>query len=416
VRRLTKIILGLACAGPAGAAIAPPPPTPDEGTTFHLFVGDQYIYDDNLYRIPANVAIVATGLAPNASRADSINTLSAGGTGQWFIGRQNIDLTLRADRSWFANNTDLNNTGGDGSLIWNWLVGSHFSGQAGAEFNRALPNFAEARFLGRDLIDVKNYFGNGSFQVGPHWAINGGVREQDVDHSASAAAFFDVKMRTGYAGLEFSTAVSDTFGLEYRYTKGTYPPNYTFDNVPFNRDFKEDTYRGTVKYAFTEKLNLDAYAGYLKHELSPQNILPTAIFGNFSGNIWRATLNWLPTEKTQLGFAGWHELHAFLGDASNYFIAKGFSISPTWRPTEKIRVDFIASREDQDYVAIQTVLGLLAPLRFDRVTAEQINFFYVPRSRWTLNLFLRNERRSSNEQIATYNDRTGNVSFTYKFW
>jgi len=89
---------------------------------------------------------------------------------------------------------------------------------------------------------------------------------------------------------------------------------------------------------------------------------------------------------------------------------------PTWRPTEKITVDFIASREDQDYVAIQSVLGLLAPPRFDRVTAEQINVFYVPRERWTLNLFLRHERRSSNQANFAFSDNWGNVSFTYKFW
>ena len=416
MRRLTTIILGLACVGPAGAAIAPPPPTPDEGTTFDLFVGDQYTYDDNLYRIPSKLNVVATVLAPNATRGDSINTLSGGGTGQWSIGRQIIDLTLRADYTRFAHNTDLNNTGGDGSLLWNWLVGPYFSGQAGAEFNRALANFGEARFFGGDLVDIKTYFVNGVFQVGPHWAITGGAREWDVNHGNAAATFFNVKSRSGHAGLEFSSGVSDSFGLEYAYTKGTYPQNYTFDNLPFNRDNKEDTYRGTLKYAFTEKLNVDAYAGYLKHELSPQNILPPSIFGNFSGDIWRLSLNWLPTEKTQLGFAAWRELHAYLVNASNYFISKGFSVSPTWRPTEKIRVDFVASREDQDYVAIQTVLGLLAPLRFDRMTAEQINVFYTPRSRWTFNLFIRNERRSSNEADFVYSDRSGNVSFTYKFW
>jgi hypothetical protein len=416
LRRLTRIILWLACAGPAGAAIAPPPPTPDEGTTFDLFVGDQYTYDDNLYRIPSGFGPVASVVAPNATRADSFNTLSGGGTGQWLISRQTIDFTLRADYSRFVHNTDLNNTGGDGSLIWNWLVGSYFSGQVGAEFNRALASFAETRYLGRDLVDNKNYFGRGKFQVGPHVAIVGGAREMDITHGATAARFNNFKTRSGNAGLEFSTGVSDTFGLEYQYTKGLYPPNFTFDNLPFDRDFKEDTYRGTVQYSFTEKFNVDAYAGYLKHKLSAQNILPDSVFGNFSGDIWRVTFNWLPTEKTQLGFAGWHELHAFLVDASNYFVSKGYSISPTWRPTDKISVAFVASREDQDYVAIQSVLGLLAVPRFDRVTGEQINVFYTPRERWTFNFFFRNERRSSNEANFTFGDRLGNVSFTYKFW
>jgi hypothetical protein len=295
-------------------------------------------------------------------------------------------------------------------------VGPYFSGQVGAEFNRALASFAETRYLGRDLVDIKNYFGKGTFQVGPHWAIIGGARETDITHGAAAAAFNNFKTRSGSAGMQFSTGVSDTFGLEYRYTRGLYPPNYTFDNLPFDRDFKEDIYRGTITYAITEKLNVDAYAGYLKHTLPPQNLLPSSVFGNFSGDIWRVTLNWLPSEKTQLGFAGWRELHAYLVNATNYFISKGFSVSPTWRPTEKITVDFVASHEDLDFVAIQSVLGLQAAPRFDRVTAEQINLFYVPRNRWTFNLFVRNEHRTSNQPIVAYSDRMGNVSFTYKFW
>jgi hypothetical protein len=416
LRRLTTTILWLACAGPAAAAIAPPPPTADDGTTFHLFVGDQYTYDDNLYRIPASFSPVVSTLTPNATREDRINTVSGGGIGQWFFGRQNIDFSVRADYSRFAHNTALNNTGGDATLNWNWLVGPYFSGQVGAEFNRALASFAETRYLGRDLVDYKTYFGKATFQVGPHWAIIGGARETDITHGAAAAAFNNFKIRSGNAGMEFTMGVSDSFGLDYRYTKGLYPPNYTFDNLPFDRDFKEDTYRGTIKYAITEKFNVDAYAGYLKHTLPAQNILPSSVFGNFSGDIWRATFNWLPTEKTQLGFAAWRELHAYLVDASNYFVSKGYSVSPTWRPTEKITVDFIASREDQDFVAIQSVLGLLAPPRFDRVTAEQINVFYVPRERWTLNLFFRNERRTSNQTDIAYSDRSGNLSFTYKFW
>jgi hypothetical protein len=418
LRRLTKIILWLAYAGPAGAAIAPPPPTPDEGTTFHLFVGDQYTYDDNLYRIPTFFNPALSSLPPNATRGDRYNTLSLGGVGQWFVGRQNVDFTLRADNSRFAHNTALNNTGGDGSLIWNWLVGSHFSGQVGAEFNRALASFAETRYLGRDLVDTKTYFGKATFQVGPHWAIIGGARETDINHGAAAAAFNNIKTRSGNAGLEFTTAVSDTFGLEYRYSRGIYPPNYTFDGVPFDRDFKDEAYSGTIKYAITEKFNVNAYAGYLKHTLPYQNILPGSALGDFSGDVWRVTFNWLPTEKTQLGFAGWRELHAYLSNATDYFVSKGFSVTPTWRPTEKISVDFVASREDQNYVESQTVLApvLLAPPRFDRVTAEQINVFYIPRERWTLNLFFRNERRSSNNVNFIFADRSGNVSFTYKFW
>ena len=410
------IILGLALSGPADAAIAPIPPTPDEGTTFDFFAGDQYTYDDNLYRIPANFGPVASVIAPNATRADRINTVSLGGTGQWVVGRQVVDLTLRADNSQFAHNTDLNYTGGDALLNWNWELGPYFSGQAGAEYNRSLASFSETRYLGRDLVGNSDYYASAKYQLGPRWAVFGGVRDSDIQHGAAAAEFNNFRTKSGNVGVEYATGISDTFGLEYRYTDGSYPPDYTFDNVPFNRNFKEDTYRGTVHYVISDKTSVDAYAGYIKHTLPSDNILPNSVFGNFSGDIWRVTVNWLPTEKTQLAVAGWHELHAYLANASNYFLSKGGSIAPTWRPTEKVTVALVLSQEDQDYVAINTVLGLAQPARFDKVTAEQVNVYYIPRERWAVNLFFRNEHRDSNEPEFSYADRLAQVSVTYKFW
>jgi hypothetical protein len=412
---ITGIVFYLSLLGSAGAAISPAPPTPDEGTTFDLFAGDQYASDDNLYRLPANFGVVSV-IAPNATRADRINTVVGGGFGQWIVGQQDIDLTLRADNNHFAYNTGLDNTGGDALLNWSWVVGPYFSGQVGGEFNRALASFAETRYLGRDMVDQKEYFGSAKYQVGPRWSITGGVRGDDITHGAEAAAFNDFRTKSGNVGVQYATGISDTFGLEYRYSDGIYPPNYTFNNVPFNRNFTEATYRATVNYAITEKFGVDAYAGYMTHTLPSNNILSSSVFGDFKGDIWRVTLNWQPTEKTQLLVAGWHELHAYLANASNYFISKGESISPTWKPTEKITVALVLSLEDQSYSSLNTILASLAPPRFDRVTGEQINVYYIPRDRWSVNLFFRNEHRDSNEPEFSYADRLANISVTYKFW
>ncbi len=400
----------------AEAAISPPPPAPDEGTTVDLFVSDVATYDSNLYRIPVNFGPVASALSPNAQRADFVDTVSAGAVGQWLVGLQDFDLTVRADESRFAHNTALNNTGGDAALRWNWRVGPYFSGAAGGEFNRALASFAEERYLGRDLVDTKSYFGTARWQVGPRWAAFGGALVNDISHGAPAAAFNNFKTNSGNVGVEYATGVANVVGLEYRYTDGTYPPNYTFDNVPFDRNFKDNQYRANLQYVFTEKTQFDAYAGYLKHTLPSTNILSSAVFGNFSGDIWRVTANWAPTEKTQLTAAGWHELHAYLVNASNYFLSQGFSLAAQWKAREKITATLVLSRESQSYSNLNTVLANLTAPRHDTVTGEQFNVFYLPTERITVNLFVRNEQRDSNENTNGYNDKLANLSVTYKFW
>ncbi len=417
---ITGVFLALGPMGSARAGIAPapapPPPAPADGTTGGFFVADEYTYDDNLYRIPADFGSVASLLSPNATRGDRVNMASVGGYGQWIAGRQDVDLTVRIDNSHFANNTSLNNTGGDALLTWNWQVGSYFSGDVGAEYNRALAGFGETRYLGRDMVDGTSYFGDAKWQIGPRWALVGGLRDSDYTHGAEAAAFNNFRNKTGKVGVQYATGVADVFGLEYQYTDGTYPPNYTFDNVLFDRNFKENSYRGTAQYAINDKLNVDAYAGYLTHTLPSDNILPSKVFGNFSGDIWRVTVNWLATEKTQLQVAGWRELHAYMVNASNYFVSKGVSISPVWTPREKITVALEASLEDQSYSNLNTYLASLTAPRYDKVTGEQINIYYRPRDQWSVNLFVRHENRDSNESTFSYGDKLASVSVTYKFW
>ena len=415
-RAIAGLLLAATVSASVDAAVSPPPPAPDEGTTVDLFVGDVATYDSNLYRIPANFGPVASALSPNAQRADFIDTVSAGAMGQWLVGLQDFDLTVRADESRFAHNTALNNTGGDAALRWNWRVGPYFSGLAGGEYNRALASFAEERYLGRDLVDTKSYFGTARWQVGPRWAAFGGVSVEDISHGAPAAAYNDFKTNSGNVGVEYATGVANVVGLTYQYTDGTYPPNYTFDNVPFDRDFKESSYRGNLRYVISDKTEIDAYAGYLKHTLPSSNILSSAVFGNFSGDIWRVTANWAPTEKTQLTVGAWHELHAYLVNASNYFLSQGFSLTTQWKPREKVTATLVLSRESQSYSNLNTVLANLTAPRHDTVTGEQLNVFYVPTERITINFFLRNEQRDSNENTSAYNDKLANLSVTYKFW
>ncbi len=379
-------------------------------------MADEYTYDDNLYRIPPDFGPVSSLLSPHATRGDRINMASVGGYGQWIAGRQDVDVTVRIDNSRFAHNTNLDNTGGDALLNWNWEVGPYFSGDAGAEYNRALAGFAETRYLGRDMVATTQYFGDAKYQMGPRWSIVGGVRDSDFTHGAAAAAYNNFRNKTGNVGVQYATGASDVFGLEYRYSDGTYPPNYTFDNVLFNRNFKENSYTGTAQYSINDKLNFNAYVGYLTHTLPSDNTLSNKIFGNFSGDIWRVTANWSPTEKTQLQISGWRELHAYMVDASNYFVSKGVSISPVWTPREKISVAVVASVENQYFSNLNTYLASLLAPRFDRAIGEQINVYYRPRERWSVNLFFRHENRSSNESDFSYADKLANVAVTYKFW
>jgi hypothetical protein len=393
----------------ADAAVAPPPFTVEDGNTYDFYVADQEQYDSNLYRLPSGFGDITTIVAPNASRSDFINSISAGGDAQWVTGRQVFELNLRADENLFAHNSVLNNASGYGNLLWNWQVGPQFSGEAGVTYNHGLASFAETRELGRDLTDTTRAFGTARYQIGPTWAVYGGISDLQISHSAQQARFNDFHLKGGDAGIEYATSGSDTLALEYGYSDGQFPTSNVIesDNQSFTPNYHEQITRLLFKYLISDKTELDAYAGYRKRDFTTTSV------GAFSGDVWRVSISWQPTDKTQIVFAGWHELHSYLVAESDYFISKGGSISPTWNATEKFKFALVFSYEDQDYVSESPSVVVLGPLNA-KIATEQVNVTFTPRSSWIFNLAFNHQQRNSNQVTYQFGDDLATISVLYK--
>ncbi len=403
------ICCAIGFAGKAAAAVAPPPLQPIDGDSYGFYVADQFQYDSNLYRLPANFGSIATLVSPRASRADEINSVSVGGDGQVALGRQRFTLNLRADNNRFGHNRDLNNTSGYANLFWNWQVGSHLSGLLQADYNHALASFGETRTFGRDLVDSTHVFGNGRYQIGPRWSLYAGASNTNLSHSAPQTRFNNFHLKEADLGIELATNVNNTFSLQYRHADGRFPSSnlFTLNNVSFTPSYLEDSTRFIVRYAFTDKTQLDANAGYYKRKFTETQV------GNISGNFWRATLTWLPTEKTQLLFAGWHELHAYLVTESDYFVSQGGSVTAVWNVTEKLKLDFPLSYEKQNYIRQSFSVQTLGPLNATLAT-EQVDLNYSPRSSWILSLSLIHQHRNATLNFFRFDDQLATAGVVYK--
>jgi Putative beta-barrel porin 2 len=393
-----------------GYATATPIEDINVENSFDVFAADELTYDSNLYRLPSYITDIAAAVGPNASREDHVDTASVGADGRWSVGRQRFDGNLRVDDNWFSRNNSLNNKSGTGKLVWTWRVGSLLSGQLGGDYARSLAGFAYTGFLGRDLVNTWEYFGSARYQLGPHWAAFGGINQADSSHGAFAERVNDLRTRSGNAGVEYATGVNDTFGLEYRYTDGSYPQNYIVLNATsFDRNYRDESTRFLLKYALTEKTSINASAGYLKRDY-----LNATSVGAFSGDIWRLSVQWLPSAKTQLEFAAWHDLEAFLYAQSDYFVQKAERISAIWTATERIIFSTALTISDQDYIG-SSLSSLTLGSRRDRVTSEQTSIVYTPIRALSINFAYRYERRTSNQQQYRYNDNLAMAGVTYKF-
>jgi Putative beta-barrel porin 2 len=382
------------------------PITSDSPSSIEFFFADQFTYDDNLYRLPPSFD-VTTVAGPRAIRADSFNSVSLGGNGRWFSDIQAVSLDFRADDNRFIHNDSLDNVSGKGDLEWDWRLGTDWSGQVGVSYLRGLANFANTGYYARDVVQREDYFGTVRFQVGPHWALYGGFIGADTSQTAVPEQPFDFRSNAGTAGIEFATSSSNTVGLEYRYTNANFPQEFLLNGAPFNSDYNEQTARILVKYVFSAATEFDATAGYLKRDY------PESRFASFSGDIWRAALQWQPTDQLQWVLTGWRQLLAYVDAASDYFVSNGVSLTPTWIATQSLKLSLTISRENHDYIASSpSTIAFVS--RRDKLTSGQGGLIYAPKDSLIFNLTCRYDKRGSNQASFQFNDTLATASVTYK--
>jgi hypothetical protein len=168
-----------------------------------------------------------------------------------------------------------------------------------------------------------------------------------------------------------------------------------------------------LRYALTEKTILDASAGYLKREY------PTNAIGSFSGEIWRAALQWQPTPKTQLLVGVWQQLDADLTSQTDYFKDRGFSLTPEWIASEKLTFSATISRDTNDYLGSNPagfVTVVTTQARHDTLTGETGSLVYTPIRAIVLTFSVAHVKRDSNIPQFQFNDFQGSANITYRFF
>ena len=379
--------------------------------TFNVGVGDQERFDDNLFRLSRD-ANVATTVGPGASRQDRINSPLADLTAEWGSGRQVVDLDLNVQDNRYSHNSYLNNVSSSDRLTWNWGVGGVLSGQVGADYLRDLVGFVNATSYARLDYQRTEYFAAGTWQVGPHVTLYGGLLDS-VFSLAGGAQGNDSRTKAVDFGGELVTDEQNTFGLDYRYTDARYPNSVVLETspgaaAPFNPDYRDDLARFLYKRALTDKTTLDVAVGYIKRTYADSQI------GSFSGPTWRGTLSWLPSEKTQLLLITFRQLQSYLTDQTNYYRTTGVSLQPIWNATEKLTLALTISRADESFIG-SSVNAVNQSSRTATVNSEAVDIGYTPTKSLTFDLSYRREQRSTNEFLRAYTDGTAGASVKFTF-
>ncbi|HEX7114007.1 MAG TPA: outer membrane beta-barrel protein [Steroidobacter sp.] len=374
----------------------------------HFYLSEQYTYDDNLFRRAATAGPDGSpALDPALSRDDQINRITAGLANDFHFGRQTLRATGRVQDVRFRENDHLDHTAGRAHLGLDWRMLASWSGTLSATYNRTLADFAHLRTTRRDLVDSATYSGSARYKLGPRWSVSAHGQRIETEHSLDERSIDDVEASYGRFAIDYVTPTEHTFGLEYRHGRAKFPNFIALDPSQRSPEYEESAALARLVYTATVHTRFSATFGYVErdHLNGPE--------GDYSGNTWRAQIDWHPREKFSTVLDAWHEIKAYTDAESDYFIADGVSLTPRWSPRRWLWLGLEVSYEEQDYIAPSTLVES-TPGRKDQVLSALATITYSPRDNLDLELQYSFGDRDSNRALRRYDAQVAGLAIRWR--
>ncbi|HEY0940182.1 MAG TPA: outer membrane beta-barrel protein [Steroidobacter sp.] len=386
---------------------------PDEKQEEHFYISNQFSYDDNLFRAAEteDLSIPVDPTDPNAvprvvEREDHVNLLAVGVGNDFHLGQQTLRLKGRVFDARYQDNDYLDHHGGDATVQLDLHMLTALSGRLSGTYGRKLADFAQTLGTDRDLIETFNYNGFLRYELGPRWSIIAGGGRMETEHDLNRRRQENLEADLGRVSIDYQTPSFHSFGVEYRYMDAKFPDAPLDANGLNQSDFEENAALARFTYTATVRTQLRFSAGYVERER------PANPDGNYKGDVWRAEIDWKPRTKFSMLFAGWRELKAYTDVESDYFISDGYSLAPTWSPTEKLMFALSISYEDQEYINTRDLI-LVGEQRNDDVLTGLFTFTYKPRDQLAIELSYRGSDRDSNRINRRYDAQVAGIGLRW---
>ena len=372
--------------------------------TFQPYVSAGYAYDDNLLRRD-NTQNAA------AAQSDTYTTLVAGVALERPIGRQVVTASVRASKVAFDKNSQLDYTGKDAAAEWQWQLGNHLNGHAGASYSESLASFADFGSSQRNIrTDTKRYV-DGNWRFHPSWQVHAGYVNERFGFDLPSQSYNNRTEKAAETGFDYIASSGSTFGMVARKLKGEYPNQGVnpLTGVVIDNGYDQDELKVNINWLASGVTQVTFLAGWVRrtHDTAKQR--------DDSGINGRVIANWSPLGHTQFNAMVWREFGAAEGVLVNSALSTGVSAGAAWTPTAKLTYNANAKYERREFEPLAGVTGLGGLT--DNARTASVGVTYQAWRQVSLNLNGFTSRRSGSAAAATSSYRAKGLSFnaTVKF-
>jgi Putative beta-barrel porin 2 len=347
--------------------------------------------DDNVLRVETN------------PRSDTITRLGGGARyEQRIVGRQRLRLEARGDYYKYNDSTALDHFAYAVRGDWLWEVGNNLSGALTVGHGQRQVDMSETQVERLDLVKETRVAGTAAYLVMPGFRVRGGLAGDRADRKEATET--DTRALTGIVAAEYVSPLANTIGLEYRNTNGEAPV------VSVDNNYREREIALVAIYALGTQLRAGVRLGRTQRDYDQES----ATQRNFDGNTGRISLDWLPGNKTILGFEAYREPRSVTDIAASHVLLKGVAFGPRWAVTNQVVLSARFVRERRVYEGDST-LAVGGTLRDELYQLIRFAVGWEPQRRWQLGLGFDHGERESNIAGRDYqvNVVTGNLAYVW---
>jgi exopolysaccharide biosynthesis operon protein EpsL len=383
------------------------PPEQPDGRTVRFFVYGGVMHDSNIFRL-SDSTNPQTAIG-STEKSDTIYRAGAGLKADIPVSRQRILLDAQIEHQEFDRFSILNHDPYRLGAAWKWVAGPQWSGDIGYSRRRYLANLGEIQAPIKDLITEDRAFASAGYMVTPRWRVRGAADWTEWDHSDPTRITLDNRTTSVTAGLDYVTPPGNSVGGQVKYSEGEFPNQQVVAGSFVDNRFKEWETSAVAHWAVTGKSVLDARLGYTsrEHDQVPQR--------DFDGATGRLSYDWFVGPKTPLNFSLWREIQSVAEVSASYVLNTGWSIGPSWAPTEKLVFHAKYLREDRDYRGDPGFILTGGPQREDTLKGISLAAGYAPRRNIELAVSVVRGDRDSNVFGRDYDYTTVAANAKFKF-
>jgi len=300
------LLAGMQFAGPSFASA-------DFLRTLHPYAEAGVAHDSNVFRVED--AAQVPDLIHGTQTSDTYSFVEAGLDAELTHQKQVILLRGRVFHNDYDRFNEVDFTGGEARVAWDWAAGRLWNGEIGYEFRRALRNFANQVTPHIDVGSSNVFNGEVERQLSNHWrlSVNGKLTNTEFSQDNS----LDLRRISYGTSLAYSSRQENTVSLDASFSEKD-------SQGAANLDYTEFIVGPVMDWRPREHSRIRASLGYAeRNQDSPA-------FGDYSGFVGRISGAWTTPHASDIHISAYREISSFGDEIATFAIVSGVSFDPTF--------------------------------------------------------------------------------------